>query len=566
MASGEKYIVSLKRHIFRAPHPAVSISAFLIIVLLITYLVHPNLLTIFHLFLLPFLIAVVLDYLAIRWLRIYFPLRRIASLNLFAFILSFIQFGVLQVFFPFNFSFYLAFASIIDPRYVLYRTFLAEKKNHAVLVSLHYTIILFLVSLLYDPSFPLIPFVATSLIYLGIGYLFIKSSTSPFRREFRADPLFFIASFLNYLSLYRKEDEDRINRFFYEIYTDRKVPVSAMIFKGASGIKAVLVAPYMHPGPFGSIGGSDIPNKLERALGMDNLMVFHTTTTHDNNIADEKDVKKIAEALREIIKGECEYSRMSDLVRFRVDGVAAMAQIFGDYAFLALIPEKAEFDDVELSTGLAARKIATRYFKDAMVIDAHNCFDENALPLSLTHHDISEFAPVLNALKADKKLRMGFAKVEMRGESIGPGGVRAAVFEYGEKRIAYILLDGNNVKRGLRDEIRKAIDFVDEIEVFSTDNHLVNATMMDVNPVGERDSWEAVVGACVEAVRKAMENIEDVCVYMGTKEVELRMAPAGTVSRMSDVTKEGIKKAKVAVPVLFAAGFLASLLIFLLLG
>lgn len=566
MASGEKYIVSLRRHIFRAPHPAISISAFLAIVLLLTYLMHPNLLTIFHLFLLPFLITIPADYFLIRWLRIYFPMRRVATLNLFAFVLSFVQFWILLLFFPFNLAFYLAFASIIDPRYVLYRTFLAERRYYAVLVASHYTIVLFLISLLYNPSFPVVPFLISSAIYLAIGYLFIRSSTSPFRREFRSDPLFFIASFLNYLALYRREDEERINRFFYEIYTDRRVPVSAMVFKSESGIKAVFAAPYMHPGPFGSIGGSDIPNKLRRSLGMDNLMVFHTTTTHDNNIADEKDVKKIADALREIIHGDCEQSTMSDLARFRVDGVSAMAQRFGDYFFIALLPEKAEFDDVELSTGLAIRKIAMKFAKDAIVVDAHNCFDENSLPLSLTHHDISEFSSVLRDLKADRKIRMGYSRVEIGGESIGPGGVQAAVFEYGEKRIAYLLLDGNNVKRGLREEIRKAMDFVDDVEVFSTDNHLVNATMMDVNPVGERDPWDLVIEACVEAVRKAIENIEDVCVYMGTREVELRMAPVGTLSRMSEVTREGIRKAKIAVPVLFAAGFLSSLLAFIFLA
>ena len=50
---------------------------------------------------------------------------------------------------------------------------------------------------------------------------------------------------------------------------------------------------------------------------------------------------------------------------------------------------------------------------------------------------------------------------------------------------AYILLDGNNIIPKLREEILERIyDLVDEAEVFTTDNHIVNATMGGYNPVG----------------------------------------------------------------------------------
>ena len=562
MPNEEKYVVSLRRHVFRAPHPLISVSVFVLVLLIFSYLVHPRLMDIFLLFFLPYVIVSFLDYASIKCLRIYFPLRRIANLNLVVFLISFVLFWIFRFFFSFQFSFFLAFAFPVYLRYMVYRTFLAEKKNFTMVVASYYNVTIFLISWFYLPSFPWAQFIIASVIYSVFSYLFIKSTTSIFRREFREDPLFFISSFLNYLGRFAKEDEKRLNRFFYEFYVDRKVPVSVMVFKGKEGIKGVFVAPYMHPGPFGEVGGSNIPNKLASILNMDNLIVFHTTTTHDNNIATDEDVEKIANAVKEMLNGKCEYSEFSDAKRGKIDGVKYFAQRFGDYAFISLLPENAQFDDVELNTGLAIIKAAKKELKDAMTIDSHNCFDENAVPLSLTPMDVMEIEKDLKSLKPDRKIKMGFSHVEFDGKSIGPGGIRAAVFEYGSKRIAYILMDGNNIKKGLRGKIRGEIKNVDEVELFSTDNHIVNMSMMDLNPVGQSDSWDSIVAACQEAVNHALENLEEVCMYMKTKYVELRMASAGNLKKMTSVTKESVSRAKIAALVSFTMGFLLSFLTF----
>ncbi len=562
MSNDEKYVVSLRRHVFKAPHPLISISVFTLILLVFSYMVHPKIEDIFFLFFLPYIFAIIADYLSIRCLRIYFPMSRIAILNLVVFLISFVQFWILRFFLPFQFAFFLAFAYPIDIRYVIYRAFLAEKKNFTMVVASYYNAVIFIISIFYLSSFPWLPFLVSSLIYGFAGYLFIRGTTSVFRREFREDPLFFVSSFLNYLGRFTKEDEKKLNRFFYEIYVDRKVPVSAMVFRGERGIKAAFVAPYIHPGPFGSLGGSDIPNKLEKMLNMDNLMVFHTTTTHDNNIATEEDVKKIADAIKEMLDEDCEYQEFSDVKRGKIHDVSFFAQRFGDYAFIALIPQNAQFDDVELNTGLAIIKSVKKELKDAMAIDSHNCFDENSVPLSLTPMDVMGIERELKGLKADKKIKMGFSSVNFDGKSVGPGGIRAAVFQYGEKKIAYILVDGNNIKKGLRNKIREEIKNVDEIELFSTDNHIVNVSMMDLNPVGQDDSWDEIVGACQIAIDKALENMEDVCMYMRTKYVELRMASAGNMKKMATVAKESMQRAKLATLLTFTFGFTLSFLAF----
>ncbi len=562
MASEEKYIASLRKHLFKTPNPGVGVGIFLVVLTLAIISLHISYRDSEFLFAIPFFAAICADYLTIKFLEIYFPPSRIVSLNVLAFIIAMIMFLISLIFFPFYMAFYLGFSTMIDIRYVVYRAFFGEKKRYSILTSTYYNVAVFAVSLLY-PGFPPIPYILASIAFLIAGYAYISTTTAPFVEQYNTDPLMFISSFVNYLGEFKKEDEHRINNFFFEMYEYREVPVTTLVFRNEKGVKAAFVAPYMHPGPFGTIGGSDIPNKLEKMTGEGSLMVFHTTTTHDNNIANDEDVKRIAEVVKKALNEKCKYDTMSDLHRFKIGEVSAAMQVFGNYAFVALIPEKADFDDVELETGLAIIEKLNNVYEEVMPIDAHNCFDEGATPLQIPKENIY-FEKVLKEMQANKKIRMGFYRVDFSGKSIGPGGIRAAVFEYGSKKIAYILIDGNNIKKGLRDRIRSEVE-ADEVEIFSTDNHVVNISMVDLNPVGQRDSWDDIVNACKEAVKNAVDNMEDVCVYASTEKVKLRMASRGNMKKIATITKEGVKRATIMAPVLLASGYIISAILFYLL-
>lgn len=556
--SGEKYMVSLRRHIFRTPNWILSLTISSILLYLLSFAIHPIHLDILYLFLVPYLLAIFLDHITIKCIRVYFPLRRIVSLNLFAFFISFVQLWILNYFYPFAFSFFLSFSSIVFMRYMIYRAFLSERKFMATMVSSYYSVIILIVSIFTFPSF-FLPYLLSTVVYGLMSFIFIGSTTRIFRREFREDPLFFLSSFINYASRNKPEDVKKINSFFHGIYGNRDVPVTTIVFKNKNNLKGLFVVPYVHPGPFGEVGGSDLPNKIERYTGIKNMMVFHSTSTHDNNIACEEDVKKIADVVKTSTKNECKYDKISDLYRFEINRIQYIAQIFGNYVFIAIIPHHANFDDIELKTGMAIRNKISTIFDDAVVVDGHDSFDPHALPLSLTISDINHLTMKVKNLKPDRKLRMGMGSVNYSGKSIGSGGVRVAVFEYGSKRIAYVLVDGNNVKRGLRERLRNEfMKYVSEVEIFSTDNHAVNMGLIDYNPVGERDPWEEIISASLKALQIAIKDVEDACVVAKTTYVNVRMAFSGELQRLADVTKKTLGRAKVTAPVTFIAGFIIS--------
>ena len=140
-----------------------------------------------------------------------------------------------------------------------------------------------------------------------------------------------------------------------------------------------------------------------------------------------------------------------------------------------------------------------------------------------------------------------------------------AVFEYGGKKIAYVLLDGNNIKRGLRDKIREELrDLVDEVEIFSTDNHIVNYDIMDLNPFGDKDDWDVIIENIKAAVRAALEDVEPVEVSMHTENVKMIMARRGQLQKMTEITRDALKTVKVAAPLTLITGFILSLLSFIL--
>jgi len=162
--------------------------------------------------------------------------------------------------------------------------------------------------------------------------------------------------------------------------------------------------------------------------------------------------------------------------------------------------------------------------EDVVVIDAHNSIGGSSeVPILLPEqlNDLKTAAE--SAIKAALKLRrtgfkFGASRVvpEELGlrEGLGPGGIAVATLEVQEQRVAYVIFDGNNVVKGLREEIREALkELVDDSEVLATDTHVVNAISTiergyrPVGEVGSREAWLSYVRRCTsEALSRLQES------------------------------------------------------------
>ncbi|HLQ41844.1 MAG TPA: DUF2070 family protein, partial [Thermoplasmata archaeon] len=88
----------------------------------------------------------------------------------------------------------------------------------------------------------------------------------PLLRSFGADGLKLLRSTLDQYGEQEESGIAELESFFDSISVRARVRVAGLAFRTAKGIKAILLAPAVHPGPMGFVSGSDLPSKIARGL------------------------------------------------------------------------------------------------------------------------------------------------------------------------------------------------------------------------------------------------------------------------------------------------------------
>jgi putative membrane protein len=358
-------------------------------------------------------------------------------------------------------------------------------------------------------------------IFLSTAIGFTEIAKRPLQRTFGVNGLKLMRYTLDHFTELGDEGRDEIESFFTSISVPTRIRVGLATFRTARGTKAVFLAPMVHPGPMGYIGGSDLPAKLRSRLedGVGTVLVAHGPTTHDENPANTKELEKLVPLVRELIRGTQLSPDASPMVRVRSGKANVCVQVFGTRALIVASLAPNPTDDIEGAVGFAATQEARLAgVEDAVFVDAHNCMEVGS---GLTHfgtaaaHDIIEGtrSAVKEALGAPRgPLRVGVASkrdIANPGEGIGSEGVQALVTEVAGRKTAFVLFDGNNMIPGLRDKIReKLAPLLDDVEVLTTDNHSVNVTLGGFNPVGLQQDHGALVEATVKVVQEAIATLE----------------------------------------------------------
>lgn len=311
--------------------------------------------------------------------------------------------------------------------------------------------------------------------------------------------------------------EEQITRLGEE----RDLAVDSIIFDdGAGDSNAAFIVPYIHPGPFRNVGSSGLPKVLADRIGQKlgcETLVAHGISTHERDLTQSSDSERVAEAIVSNLAHSSDFSLVSPLVWAESDGARASCQLFGDVALITLSLSPKNYDD--LPEELAERIMNTARVVNltAVVVDSHHSlvFDSE-----LDDYNVDSLykaaAEVLWRARelSQSDFAVGVARVIPSewglDEGMGPCGIAALVvrIESGQTS-AYVVVDGNNMRTGLREKIIKAVRArdVDEVEVMTSDTHLVNAigaTDRGYFPIGERTDEQKIIDYSVEAVEKAV--------------------------------------------------------------
>ncbi|HYK92937.1 MAG TPA: DUF2070 family protein [Thermoplasmata archaeon] len=380
------------------------------------------------------------------------------------------------------------------------------------------------------------PLVVAALLDLLLGFgcaaLLLRAADRPLRREFSISGVSLIRPLLDHVNRRDPAATEAIESFFKRFAFPADLRVTLLSFRRGSEPVATIALPTVHPGPFAALGASDLPRKLAEALGpaAGTVLVPHTPCNHDLDLPSGAEVRQVADAARALLRelGAPAASGSSPLVGGR-PGAIAKAQALGDTVLVVVTQAPAPTDDIDFS-------VADQLYREfspsvhLAIVDAHNSYVEGQGDLIYgTPSAAQMLADARGSIAEARRLRVpgpveaGVAVREgysIGAHGIGPTGIRALVLRAAGTTTAYVLIDGNNLLKGMRARILEALTpLVDVAEVMTTDNHVVHEVDGGINPVGERYPVESLAADIRSLVAEAKARLAPVEVRAGTAPV-----------------------------------------------
>jgi len=380
------------------------------------------------------------------------------------------------------------------------------------------------------------------LLGIALVLLLIPFVNRPFKKDFGKSTLE-VTNVLFKTILGDKGGKSELEDFFgnhsieadvdFTIYSFRTIPEKIN--------KALFVIPGFHPGPLRGLGGSRLAEILSEKIDThDEVFTFHAPSTHTLNPVSEEGCEELALSIKTILE-DLDYTEVATpFIRKKEEGIVG-AQRFQDdvFANVSFYPQPAE--DVHASVGrIISDKGDNHGLSEVGVVDSHNSGEKRVstvfYPTSKAKRMIELADKTLERVreKEEGNLRMGIAsKKDYEKEDLGIAGegIKVSVIEVNGQKSAQVLIDANNMKKGLRGKIQEGIeDLVDISEFHTTDTHQVNTLLHSHQPLGAKITHERLIKDIRELLEEAILDLEpvEVSVEGGTlKDMEL-MGPINT--------------------------------------
>ena len=310
--------------------------------------------------------------------------------------------------------------------------------------------------------------------------------------------------------------------FFEKLGNQQDVKVSLLTFRTGEKIKAVIVVPALHPGPFKNLGSSLLPSLIQTAIQNKFDCVVsapHGLVGHELDVSTHSENQRVVQSIVGFVGSSATYSKATSMVRTESDDAKASCQLFGDCAFLTLTTAPKTIEDLppELDSLIVGE--AEKRGLHVLAIDAHNSmggsFDRDSAVASFSKASMDCLEKVLETKSS--RFKVGAATVVPKEFTVkagmGPGGISVIVVEVDAQKVAYVTIDGNNMVSGLRDKILSALKElgIDDGEVLTTDTHSVCGMIRSArgyNLVGEAIDHMKLISYIKEATLHALERME----------------------------------------------------------
>ena len=562
----KRTFADLSKYIKKSPNPAWILLA-VALGFLGVYIYTMNIYLATLIVIVPYSLNLVFDQLTFKSTNTIFPLRRnitsVAITLWFYIIFS----GILIIIFP-----WLKFQAIplgisftAFFRYLVLYIYFSKKPYVNVIASLYFSLSLIPTFIYLGLSGPILEIILFSIFSAILAAIFVEKSTKKFKERYEEEPTDLIKFFL--LHGFDRKYNQIGERFFKRMYNqNRTVPVKTITLRDKTGnLKTVLVFPYIHPGPFGTVGSSDLPIRLQKRLNdlKCDLMVFHTTTTNDNNCSGEEDIGAIAEGIKRAMSSGEKAEFMSRAKRVNASKYAISIFRFGDFGFGAILPERDPFDDISLPEGKRIiEAVKESGASDFAVIDAQSNYTPGVLELMDCSPLIRPFQREFQRMEAKYPIMAGYARGSYNIKSLGEMGIQVLTFNIDSAISAVILTDSNNITSDLMIKIRENLkDICKVVEIYTTDNHVVNGSTLDMNPLGEKDDNVKLVEKIRNITELSIASISECTAEMGSADVNVKMGSEESYQELLDTVFSSVKVSKRLAGIIIPAAFLIPLIV-----
>jgi putative membrane protein len=327
----------------------------------------------------------------------------------------------------------------------------------------------------------------------------------------------------------------------------------------ATGMDIAMVLPDIHPGPFGTIGGSNLPYVLFEKFSR-RALVMHSVSDHSLNIPSGKEVKRYTDDLRRLATVDSGQTCSEPVQRKKGDATAT-AIAFGKSALLMLSLAPRGMEDVPQAVKDELEAHAGRLgFASLLVVDCHNAMGKHIGDADRTDL-LAAATECLDELrgKEQHKFSAGFASIDpsdplARSSELGQAGLAVIVLNVQGRNYAIGWADSNNMENSVRDRVIAKVQDVTMLEVCTSDTHSTSGkrTREGYFSLGSTENPDRIADAFLQLCRSAAKDARE-CRFdlaSATSDVKVMGVQFGDYSAALD---KSMNITKVFVGVTFAA-------------
>lgn len=402
-------------------------------------------------------------------------------------------------------------------RICMFKSVFGATLLRAILVGLvaPFTIIFFFMPLQFIPDVFTSPIaLGYGLVIVGMGILWAILADRAGRPEIRSTFEILQA----FLAAWTEKDGTRFERIAEEKAAEKPVSTFMIRFALDKSNGYSLVLPEVHPGPFLSVGGSNLPYVLYNAFS-GRAMVLHGVSDHALNIPSKEELSRYLRGLKSARKLSS-HSHCSRPVRVEDGHCSATGIRFDNVCMLILSMSPEGMEDVPYSVLSQLTHYSKKIgFDSLLLIDSHNAMGDT-LDGQQTERLLKTAERCLDKLvtAVEYPFRAGFANIKdipigaSFQDDLGESGLAVLALCIDNKWNLLGWADSNNMKNGLREEILKKLTSQDHhmVEICTSDTHSTSGkrTRNGYFALGELSKEDSIIEAFQALSIRAMESAE----------------------------------------------------------